>query len=63
MNSAFKEFLHRSIEAYIADILTEWDFSVANVTTIDPQRTFWDKIMMILHGVETAIRQKTTLDV
>ena len=38
-----------SIEAYIADILPEWDFSVANVTTIDPQRTFWDKIM-ILHG-------------
>jgi Nucleotidyl transferase AbiEii toxin, Type IV TA system len=38
------------IKPLIADTLTDWDFSVANVLTIDAQRTFWDKIF-ILHGL------------
>jgi hypothetical protein len=36
------------IQPYIAKLLPEWDLSVPNVTTISPERTFWDKIM-ILH--------------
>ena len=47
--SALDPHQNRTIQPYITDVLSEWDFSVANVTTIDPQRTFWDKIM-ILHG-------------
>lgn len=47
--SALDPHQDRTIQPYITDVLSEWDFSVANVTTIDPQRTFWDKIM-ILHG-------------
>ena len=37
------------IKPFIADLLQEWDFSISNITTINPQRTFWDKVM-ILHG-------------
>ena len=58
--SALDPHQNRSIETYIADILTEWDFSVANVTTIDPQRTFWDKIM-ILHGWSCGYRDEQRL--
>ncbi len=47
--SALDPHQNRTIQPYITDVLSEWDFSVANVTTINPQRTFWDKIM-ILHG-------------
>lgn len=39
----------RQIEPYITETLQEWDFTVDNVTTILPQRTFWDKVF-ILHG-------------
>jgi hypothetical protein len=35
---------------YIAQDLPEQDLSVANVTTVNPERTFWDKAM-ILHGL------------
>jgi Nucleotidyl transferase AbiEii toxin, Type IV TA system len=38
-----------SIKPLIANTLPNWNFSVANVITIDAQRTFWDKVF-ILHG-------------
>ncbi len=37
------------IEPFINRTLTEWDFSVPKIVTIRPERTFWDKVM-ILHG-------------
>jgi len=37
------------IEPFINRILTDWDFSVPNIISIRPERTFWDKVM-ILHG-------------
>ncbi|MEM8832167.1 MAG: nucleotidyl transferase AbiEii/AbiGii toxin family protein [Cyanobacteria bacterium P01_G01_bin.19] len=58
--SALDPHENRTIEAYIAEVLSEWDFSVANVTTIDPQRTFWDKIM-ILHGWYCGYRDEQRL--
>lgn len=39
-----------SVRPFIADDLTQQDFSVRNVTTVDPIRTFWDKVV-ILHGL------------
>ncbi len=47
--SALIPHQNHTIKPYIADVLFEWDFSVDNLTTIDPQRTFWDKVL-ILHG-------------
>lgn len=38
------------IKPYVADDLARLDLSVANVTTVQPERTFWDKII-ILHGL------------
>ena len=35
---------------YVAQDLLDQDLSVANVTTVKPERTFWDKVM-ILHGL------------
>jgi hypothetical protein len=35
---------------YIADNLPNFDLAVGNVTTVDPTRTFSDKIV-ILHGL------------
>ncbi|QHN03985.1 nucleotidyl transferase AbiEii/AbiGii toxin family protein [Granulicella sp. WH15] len=38
------------VEPYIVDDLPNLDLAVGNVTTVDPSRTFWDKIV-ILHGL------------
>ena len=47
--SALIPHQNHTIKPYIAEVLFEWNFSVNNLTTIDPQRTFWDKVL-ILHG-------------
>ncbi|MFM2312698.1 MAG: hypothetical protein RLZZ04_1974 [Cyanobacteriota bacterium] len=47
--SALDPHNNHSINPFIGSILEEWNFSVSNIITIAPQRTFWDKIM-ILHG-------------
>ncbi len=39
-----------SIRPYIADDATGLDFTVPDITTIDPGRTFWDKVV-IVHGL------------
>ena len=43
---------HRTVtvKPYIADDVPAFDFSIANITAIDPRRTFWDKIV-IVHGL------------
>jgi hypothetical protein len=38
------------VKPYIADDLPNLDLAVGNVTTVDPSRTFWDKVV-ILHGL------------
>jgi len=38
------------VRPYIADDLPNLDLTVGNVTTVDPSRTFWDKVV-ILHGL------------
>ena len=38
------------IKPYIADDLEQLDLVVRDVTTVDPHRTFWDKVV-ILHGL------------
>ena len=35
---------------YVADDLPDLDLTVANVTTVKPERTFWDKVV-ILNGL------------
>jgi hypothetical protein len=38
------------VRPYIANDLPNLDLAVGNVTTVDPSRTFWDKVV-ILHGL------------
>jgi hypothetical protein len=38
------------VKPYIADDLPNLNLAVGNVTTVDPSRTFWDKVI-ILHGL------------
>ncbi len=45
---------------FIADVLKNCDFSVLNIMSIAPERTFWDKVM-ILHGWHCGYRDKTKL--
>ncbi len=37
------------VKPFIDDLLEDWDFSVLNIITVRPERTFWDKIF-ILHS-------------
>ena len=39
-----------TVKPYVDDDVPDLDLSVPNVTTVDPRRTFWDKIV-ILHGL------------
>lgn len=48
--SALDPHATATVVPYIADDLPYLDMAVRNVTTVKPERTFWDKII-ILHGV------------
>lgn len=36
----------RVMKPYVDDVLPDLDLSVPNVTTVDPERTFWDKVVI-----------------
>jgi hypothetical protein len=48
--SALDPHRHVVIRPYIADDVPDLDLAVSEVTTIDPDRTFWDKVV-IVHGL------------
>jgi hypothetical protein len=48
--SALDPHVAATVMPYVAQDLPDLDLSVTNVTTVKPERTFWDKVM-ILHGV------------
>lgn len=48
--SALDPHAPAAVEPYIAGDLPALDLVVKNVTTVDPSRTFWDKVV-ILHGL------------
>lgn len=48
--SALDPHVNTTIRPYVADDLTDLDLGVADVTTIQPTRTFWDKVV-IVHGL------------
>lgn len=50
----------REIRPYIADELTDWKFVVGGITTIDPARTYWEKLLM-LHGTHCGFRDEGRL--
>jgi hypothetical protein len=48
--SALDPHMPLGVKPYIADVLPNLDLAIGNVTTVDPSRTFWDKVI-ILHGL------------
>ena len=48
--SALDPHVAATITPYISQDLSELDLTVKNVITVKPERTFWDKVM-ILHGL------------
>ncbi|MFT4027884.1 MAG: nucleotidyl transferase AbiEii/AbiGii toxin family protein [Novosphingobium sp.] len=48
--SALDPHARHSVIPYLADDLPDLDLTVSNVTIVDAERTFWDKIV-ILHGL------------
>ncbi|GGL35516.1 nucleotidyl transferase AbiEii/AbiGii toxin family protein [Caulobacter rhizosphaerae] len=49
-----------AVTPYLAAEVADLDLTVANVTTVDPERTFWDKVL-ILHGLRAAFDSKGVL--
>ncbi len=48
--SALDPHIKTTIKPYVAQDLLELNLEVANITTVKPERTFWDKVI-ILHGL------------
>ena len=48
--SALDPHVAASVTPYVTQDLPDLDLTVTNVTTVKPERTFWDKVM-ILHGL------------
>ena len=48
--SALDPHIAATVVPYVGQDLPDLDLNVGNVTTVKPERTFWDKIM-ILHGL------------
>ena len=48
------------VRPYVADDLAGFDLAVPNVTTVDPVRTFWDKVL-ILHSLRYVFDERGVL--
>ena len=48
--SALDPHIAAAVTTYVATDLPDLDLTVRNVTTVQPERTFWDKVI-ILHGL------------
>ena len=48
--SALDPSLTCTVTPYVADELHDWSFAVDNIRVIAPERTYWEKLL-ILHGV------------
>ena len=48
--SALEPNVTCAISSFVAGDLPDWRFGVANVATLAPERTFWEKLL-ILHGL------------
>ena len=58
--SALNPNSSHTITPYIADELPDWSFGVENIRVITPQRTYWEKLL-ILHGLYCGYRDEQRL--
>ncbi|MCZ7486074.1 nucleotidyl transferase AbiEii/AbiGii toxin family protein [Rhizobium rhizogenes] len=52
----------RTILAYVATEMGESDFTVPNVTTVRPERTFWEKVLILHAMTETTEKRSAEED-
>ena len=58
--SALDPNLTCTVTPYVADELPDWSFAVDNIRVIAPERTYWEKLL-ILHGVHCGYRDAQRL--
>ena len=58
--SAFQPSSTCSLSPYIGDELPDWSFDVGGINVIAPERTYWEKLL-ILHGLYCGYRDKGRL--
>ena len=58
--SALDPSLNCTITPYVAEELPDWSFDVGNIRVIAPERTYWEKLL-ILHGVHCGHRDAQRL--
>ena len=58
--SALDPNLSCTIAPYVAEELPDWSFDVGNVRVMAPERTYWEKLL-ILHGVHCGYRDAQRL--
>ena len=58
--SAVVPSLTRTILPFVASELTEWSFDVDSIRVIAPERTYWEKLL-ILHGLHCGYRDERRL--
>ena len=58
--SGLEPNLNRSVVPYVADDLPDWSLNVADVKAISPERTYWEKLL-ILHGLHCGYRDTRRL--
>ena len=58
--SALDPSLNCTITPYVADELPDWSFDVGDIRVIAPERTYWEKLL-ILHGVHCGYRNAERL--
>ena len=58
--SALDPSLDCTVSPYVADELPDWSFDVGDIRVIAPERTYWEKLL-ILHGVSCGYRDAQRL--
>jgi hypothetical protein len=58
--SALEPHVQVAVRPYVSDDVTDVDLAVADITTIQPTRTFWDKVV-ILHGLRAWFETRAEL--
>ena len=58
--SALDPSLDCTVSPYVADELPDWSFEVGDIRVIAPERTYWEKLL-ILHGVSCGYRDAQRL--
>lgn len=58
--SALDPHVQTSVQPFVSEDVPDLDLTVGNITTVSPERSFWDKVV-ILHGLRQWFEQRGVL--